>query len=190
MRNEQRYLLVVSGPSGIGKDTVVGNLIKNHEGIELSISATTRPPRPGETQGRLYYYMDVPEFERLIAEDAFVEYTNYAGNFYGTLKSEVDKRIKNGITCVLVIEVNGTANVRRMYPDCTTVFIVAPTMEEHERRLRARGSESEEVMAQRMAIAQEEMKMAGSYDFTLLNDDAERCAEELYQKLRQRQEEE
>ena len=190
MNKEQRHLLVVSGPSGIGKDTVVNNLIKNHEGIELAVSATTRPPRPGETQGRAYYYMDVPHFQEMIDQGEFVEYTNYAGNFYGTLKEEVNKRIRQGITCVLVIEVNGTANVRRVFPDCTTVFIVAPTMEEHERRLRARGSESEEVMAERMRIAQEEMKMADSYNYVLMNDDAERCAEELYQLLKKRQEDE
>lgn len=189
MSKSERYLLVVSGPSGIGKDTVVRHLIQNHEKIELATSATTRPPRPGEVEGRLYYYMQAPEFQKLVSEDAFVEYTSYAGNFYGTLKSEVYKRIENGITCVLVIEVNGTANVRRMFPDCTTVFIIAPSMEEHERRLRERGSETEDVMTQRMCIAQEEMKMAGSYNFVLMNDDAERCAEELYQVLRQRQEE-
>ena len=189
MNKEERHLLVVSGPSGIGKDTVVNSLIKQHKGIEQSISATTRPPRMGETQGRAYYYMDVPEFEHLVAEGAFVEHTTYAGNYYGTLKKEVDKRLAAGITCVLVIEVNGTANVKRMYPDCTTVFIVAPTMQEHERRLRARGSESEAVMAERMEIAKQEMKMADSYDFMLVNDDAQRCAEELYDILRKRQEE-
>ncbi len=190
MGNMERYLLVVSGPSGIGKDTVVRHLIEKHDKIELAASATTRPPRPGEEEGRLYYYMQAPQFHKLIDDGAFVEYTSYAGNFYGTLKSEVYKRIENGITCVLVIEVNGTANVRRMFPDCTTVFIIAPSMQEHERRLRARGSETEEVMAERMRIAEEEMKMSASYNFVLMNDDAGRCAEELYLLLRHRQEEE
>lgn len=188
MNKRERNLLVVSGPSGIGKDTVVKYLIENHSGIELAISATTRPPRKGETQGRAYYYMDEPGFLALVQEGAFVEHTCYAQNYYGTLKSEVEKRIKAGITCVLVIEVKGTENVRRMYPGCTTVFIVAPTLEEHQRRLRARGSESMEVIEERMEIAKEEMKMADSYNFVLMNDDAERCAQELYDVLQKRQE--
>ena len=183
---EQRHLLVISGPSGIGKDTVVKNLINAHEGIELSVSATTRAPRPGEKPGELYYYLSRQEFERRVEAGEFIEHTEYAGNLYGTLKNEVDKRIKKGITCVLVIEVHGAANVKTQYPDCTTVFIVAPDMAEHERRLRSRGSESEEVIAQRMAIAGEEMKMADDYDFRLVNDDACQCAQRLYDILQKR----
>lgn len=185
--NNQRNLLVVSGPSGIGKDTVVSQLVATHPGIELSISATTRPPRHYEKHGDHYFFLPKEEFERLVAEGEFVEHTLYAGNYYGTLKSEVDKRINNGVVCVLVIEVNGAANVKRMYPECTTVFIVAPDMAEHERRLRTRGSESEADMAERMRIAEQEMAKAGDYDFQLVNDDFKACAEALYDILVMRQ---
>lgn len=184
--NEQRYLLVVSGPSGIGKDTVVRCLMERHAGIELSVSATTRAPRPGEKQGELYYYMSREEFEQRIADDAFVEYTIYAGNYYGTLKSEVEKRIANGVVCVLVIEVTGAGNVKRLYPACTTVFVEAPDMEEHARRLRGRGSEDEAAMAERMRIAEKEMTYAGQYDYRLVNDVAADCAERLYGILQER----
>ncbi len=184
--DKQRNLLVVSGPSGIGKDTVVKHLIDAHAGIELSVSATTRKPRPGEADGQHYHFFSVEEFKRRVEANEFVEYTLYAGNFYGTLKSEVERRIERGLCCVLVIEVNGAGNVKRVYPGCTTVFIVAPTMAEHERRLRSRGSESEETMAERMLIAEWEMSMAGGYDFQLVNDDAVACAEDLYGILKLR----
>jgi guanylate kinase len=185
--NNERYLLVVSGPSGIGKDTVVKNLMDRHAGIELSVSATTRPPRGYEVDGEHYFFLPRRAFLRRVENGEFVEYTNYAGNYYGTLKSEVAKRITQGVTCVLVIEVNGSAAVKAMYPECTTVFVVAPGMAEHERRLRSRGSESEEVMAERMRIAEREMKMAGEYDFQLVNGDALACSEELYRILKMRQ---
>lgn len=185
--NKERNLLVVSGPSGIGKDTVVQFLIEGHKGIELSVSATTRPPRSYEVNGQHYFFYSVDAFLHKVEQGDFVEYTNYAGNYYGTLKSEVERRISNGITCVLVVEINGRAAVKAMYPDCTTVFIVAPDMAEHERRLRSRGSESEEVMAERMKIAEQEMLKADEYDFQLVNDDAKVCAEALYEILRKRQ---
>ncbi len=182
----QRYLMVVSGPSGIGKDTVVKHLIDKYDGVEKTVSATTRTPRDGEKNGEHYYYLSVEEFKSMIEEDAFVEHAVYAKNYYGTLKNEVQKRIENKIACILVIEINGAANVKSIYPDCTTVFIEAPSMEEHERRLRGRGSESEEVMAERMRIAEKEMQMADTYDFRLINDDAQECADRLYDVLQQR----
>lgn len=184
---EQRYLLVVSGPSGVGKDTVVRCLMNRHAGIEESISATTRAMREGEQDGQNYYYLTRDEFEEKIKQNAFVEYAEYAGNYYGTLKSEVDKRIKNGITCVLVIEVQGAADVKKIYPGCTTVFITAPSLEEHERRLRGRGTETEESISRRMEIAKTEMAMAKNYDFCVENDTAEACADKIYTILQQKQ---
>ncbi len=185
--NEQRRLLVVSGPSGIGKDTVVTHLKKQHTGIECSVSATTRPPRDYEVNGQHYYFLSREEFGQKVQDGEMVEYTEYAGNYYGTPKSEVEKRISSGVDCVLVIEVNGAAAIKRMYPECTTVFIEAPSMQEHERRLRKRGSESDEEIAQRMEIAQKEMALADEYDFRLVNDDVQRCVDELYDILKMRQ---
>ncbi len=185
--NSDRYLLVVSGPSGIGKDTVVEKLVAAHPGeIELSVSATTRPPRAYEVDGRHYFFISETDFLRRAGAGEMVECASYAGNYYGTLKAEVDKRLAAGIVCVLVIEINGAANVKKCYPDCTTVFIVAPSLAEHERRLRARGSECEKDIAERMRIAQWELKAADTYDFQLVNDDAAACAEELYAIVRKR----
>jgi len=184
--HEERNLLVVSGPSGIGKDTVVSYMIQNHPGIELAVSATTRPARDYEVDGVHYHFLSVPQFEQWVAEGKLVEYINYAGNYYGTPKCEVKKRIEKGIVCVLVIEVNGAANVKAMYPDCTTVFIIAPSMEEHERRLRSRATEDEAGMRERMRIAEGEMAMADTYDFQLVNDDPKACAERLFKIVESR----
>ncbi|MGD9559389.1 MAG: guanylate kinase [Oscillospiraceae bacterium] len=186
--NRQRYLVVVSGPSGIGKDTVVRRLMKKHPEIELSVSATTRPPRSYEVSGQHYYFLTLDAFKQCIEEGKLVEYANYAGNFYGTPRCEVERRIDNSTTCILVIEVNGAEKVKQVYPDCTTVFIIAPSMAEHERRLRQRATEDEAGMRQRMQIAQQEMAMADKYDFQLVNDDPDVCADELYEIICKRQE--
>lgn len=178
--NQERYLVVVSGPSGAGKDTVVRYMRGQHPEIEFSVSATTRAMRPGEQDGVDYHYMSAAEFERRIAAGEILEYTQYCGNYYGTPKSEVDRRIAAGHTVVLVIEVEGAANIKRVYPNATTVFIRPPSIEELERRLRARGTETEESIQRRLARAAEELKLAGGYDAQVLNDTVERCAEELY----------
>lgn len=185
--NEQRYLLVVSGPSGSGKDTVVRKLMAEHPDIQLSVSATTRPPRQGEVDGVDYNFVTKEQFEQYIRQDKLLEYTCYVDNYYGTPKSEVDKRIQNGVTCVLVIEVEGAANVRRQYPGCTMVFIQPPSLEELACRLRKRGTECEERMAKRLQRAQEEMTHAGEYDYQLVNTDYNTCAQELYNILQARQ---
>ena len=134
--NEQRRLLVVSGPSGAGKDTVVKYLMEAHPEIEISVSATTRAMRPGEAEGVNYYYMTNAQFEEKLARGEILEHVNYCGKYYGTPKSEVDRRIAAGTTVVLVIEVVGAANIKRMYPESTLVFILPPSMEELAARLR------------------------------------------------------
>lgn len=120
--NEQRRLLVVSGPSGAGKDTVVKYLMEAHPEIEISVSATTRAMRPGEEEGVNYYYMTNAQFEEKLARGEILEHVNYCGKYYGTPKSEVDRRIAAGTTVVLVIEVVGAANIKRMYPESTLVI--------------------------------------------------------------------
>ncbi len=185
--NDNRFLLVVSGPSGCGKDTVVRDLIEHHTNIELAVSATTRPPRDDEQDGVDYFFITREDFEARISRGEFAEHTQYVSNYYGTLKSQITSRISRGVTCVLVIEVEGAANIRALYPGCTTVFVLPPSMEELERRLRSRGTEAEERLIRRLLRAREEMELVGMYDFHVFNDDAHRCAEEIFEILTKRQ---
>lgn len=185
--NKDRYLLVISGPSGSGKDSVVARLMARHPGMECSVSATTRAPRPGEEEGVHYFFLTKEQFEGHIQNGELLEYASYVGNYYGTLKSQVDSRLARGVTCILVIEVEGAANVKRNYPGCTTVFIQPPSEAELERRLRGRGTECEERVQKRLRRAREEMAQADSYDFVLVNDELDGCAEALYEILQKRQ---
>ena len=186
MNNEQ-YLVVVSGPSGSGKDTVVSRLMAQHPEIEISVSATTRDKRPGEQEGVNYYYLTVPAFEQKIADGEILEYTQYCGNYYGTPKSEVDRRIAAHTTVILVIEVVGAANIKRLYPGATTIFIQPPSYAELEERLRGRGTESEQAIQSRLARAAEEMSYATDYDEVVVNDDVDRCADEIYRLIQEHQ---
>lgn len=178
--NNGEHLIVLSGPSGSGKDTVVGELCRRYPQVEHSVSATTRAMRPGEVQGVNYHYMTNPEFEEKIARGEILEHTCYCGNYYGTPKSEVDNRINAGIDVVLVIEVEGAANIRRLYPDAKLVFVTPPCFAELERRLRSRGTETEESIAHRLSRAKEEMSHEKEYDYRLVNDSMEQCVDDLY----------
>ena len=145
--------------------------------------------RPGEAEGVNYYYMTNAQFEEKLARGEILEHVNYCGKYYGTPKSEVDRRIAAGTTVVLVIEVVGAANIKRMYPESTLVFILPPSMEELAARLRGRGTEDEAAVQKRLARAEEELREKDAYDFAIVNDDARRCADELYEILRARQSE-
>lgn len=186
--NKERYLLVLSGPSGTGKDTVINRLMELHDNIELSVSATTREMRDGEQEGVNYYYKSIPEFQKMLQDGQIVEYTQYCDNYYGTPKTEVETRMAQKKTVVLVIEVEGGHNVKRMYPECTTVFVNAPSFEELERRLRSRATDSEEAIQKRLAKARKEIEDSADYDFHIINDKLDDCVEELYQILMRRQE--
>ncbi len=186
MMNKQRNLLVVSGPSGAGKDTVVSRMRERHPEIEISVSATTRAPRPGEQDGVNYYYMTKEQFESKIEQCEMLEHVQYCDKYYGTPKSEVDKRLDAGIPVVLVIEVIGAANIKKMYPESTLVFIAPPSMQELRSRLCQRGTETAEKIECRMKCAQEEMKHAQEYDFRVVNENVDECAEEIYAILNQR----
>ena len=183
MKNE-KYLFVVSGPSGVGKDSVVKKLRENHPEIAKTVSATTRAPRPGEQEGVDYYYRTEDEFRKLLAEDQIVEHNFYNKNYYGTLRSEVNRHLDAGRMVVLVIDVHGAANIKRMYPDANTIFLLPPSIEELERRLRGRGTEDEASVERRLDEARNELSIKDTYDQQLVNRDVDTCAEELYQMMR------
>lgn len=171
-------LIVVSGPSGCGKGTILGS-ITDKLGISYSVSATTREMRDGEADGVNYHYMTKERFEQLIAEDKVLEYTTYCGNYYGTLRDEVDSRREQGQDVLLEIEVEGAANVRRLCPDAISIFIAPPSVQELERRLRKRGTETEEVIAERVAQAEREIRCASEYDYIIINGDLEKAVNDV-----------
>ena len=181
-----KYLFVVSGAAGTGKDSVVSALRKAHPEIEKTVSATTRAPRPGEQEGVDYYYRTQEQFQQLIENDQVVEHNFYNGNYYGTLRAEVDKRLAAQKVVVLVIDVHGAENIRRMFPGATTVFLLPPSVEELERRLRGRGTETEESIQERLATARQELAQQDKFTLKLVNDQVDTCADALYQAICQR----
>ena len=178
MENE-KYLFVVSGAAGTGKDSVVSALRKAHPEIEKTVSATTRSPRPGEQEGVDYYYRTKEPFQQLIDQDEVVEHNFFNGNYYGTLKEEVNKRLNAGKLVVMVIDVHGAANIRRMYPGATTIFLLPPSTQELERRLRGRHTDDEQKICERLAQARRECALAYTYDYVVINDDPDVAAKEL-----------
>ena len=171
-----KYLFVVSGAAGTGKDSVVKALREAHPEIEKTVSATTRAPRPGEQEGVDYYYRTREQFQ----------HNFYNGNYYGTLREEVDKRLAARKVVVLVIDVHGAANIRRMFPGATTVFLLPPSVEELERRLRGRGTETEDSIQERLATARQELAQQDKFTLKLVNDQVDTCADALYQAICQR----
>ena len=181
-----KYLFVVSGAAGTGKDSAVKALREAHPEIEKTVSATTRAPRPGEQEGVDYYYRTREQFQQLIENDQVVEHNFYNGNYYGTLREEVDKRLAARKVVVLVIDVHGAANIRRMFPGATTVFLLPPSVEELERRLRGRGTETEDSIQERLATARQELAQQDKFTLKLVNDQVDTCADALYQAICQR----
>ena len=173
-------LVVVSGFSGAGKGTLMSKLIDEHDDYALSISATTRKPRGSEVDGREYFFITEDEFEKLIKEDALIEYAKYVSHYYGTPLDYVESQLANGKDVILEIEIQGALKIKDKFPDTLMLFVVPPSIEELEKRLVERGTESDEVINSRIERAVEEAKGMSGYDYILVNDDIEVCAKEMH----------
>ena len=177
-------LIVISGASGVGKGTVVKAMMAQRQDLFFSVSATTRPPRPGEVDGQDYYFVTRETFEAMIARGDMLEYDEHAKNYYGTPKAQVEEKQKMGHV-LLDIEPNGARNVKNNYPEAVLIFIMPPSVEELERRLRGRNDTPEDQIAIRMERAKWEMDQRSWYDRVVVNDNAERCAQEILKLIDQ-----
>ena len=173
-------LIVLSGFSGAGKGTAMKRLMEKYDDYALSISATTRNPREGEVDGREYFFKATEEFEKMIAQDELIEYARYVNHYYGTPRSYVEEQLENGKDVILEIEIQGALKVKEKFPDTLLVFITPPSAKELRRRLIGRGTESMEVIEQRLARAKEEAEGIDDYDCLIVNDDLESCVDELH----------
>jgi guanylate kinase len=177
-------LFVLSSPSGAGKSTIARMLLENDDGISMSVSATTRPRRPGEVDGRDYHFVSTERFEDMVAAGEFLEWAHVFGHRYGTLKSEVVKAIEGGRDVLLDIDWQGTQQLKQVDPDIVRVFILPPSMKELERRLTRRGTDSAEVIRRRMDRAAAEISHWAEYDYVLINNDAEKCRDLVHTILK------
>ncbi len=180
--NEGR-LIVLTGPSGVGKGTLLKHLCQRHPNLQVSVSLTTRAPRPGEIPGQSYIFVTQSAFQAAIQAHELLEWAEYAGNYYGTPRQPVEQALQQGKWVILEIEVVGARQIRQNFPQAQLVFICPPTWETLEQRLRQRGQDSETAMQKRLARAQEELQAASEFDVQVVNDDLERAISELEMHL-------
>jgi guanylate kinase len=177
-------VFVITGPSGVGKGTLIRGLLDRVPGLELSVSATTRKPRPGERDGVDYHFMSDAEFDRHVAAGDFVEHASYSGNRYGTVRSELDRRLRAGVPVVLEIEVQGARQVREALPEAVAVFIAPPSVEALGARLIGRGTDATDQIARRLRTAEQELEAQPEFAHVVVNDRVEQATEELEQIVR------
>lgn len=173
-------LIVVSGFSGAGKGTLMKKLLETYDTYALSVSMTTRKPREGERDGIEYFFSTKEDFEKKIAENGLIEYAKYCDNYYGTPKAYVEEQLKAGKDVILEIEIQGALKVKKQFPEALLLFVTPPSIAELERRLAGRGTETADVIRQRLLRAGEEAQGIEEYDFLVINDDLERCVEEIH----------
>jgi guanylate kinase len=176
---DKGLLVVLSAPAGCGKDTVLAEVKKADSNVKQSISMTTRLPREGEQDGVDYYFTSVSDFENKISENGFLEYVKYGVNYYGTPKKAIEEMVNSGKTVILKIEVEGAGNVRKIYPDAVSIFIMPPSFTELSRRLKNRGTETHEDICRRLKIAEDEMQRAKEYNYIVINDDLSVCVNDV-----------
>ena len=178
--NKEGILIVVSGFSGAGKGTIMKALLERYDNYALSISATTRNPRPGEEEGKAYFFKTTEEFEKMIAKDDLIEYAEYVGNYYGTPKAYVEEQLRAGKDVILEIEIQGALKVKEKFPNTLLLFVTPPSAEELRKRLEGRGTETQEVIDGRMKRAIEEAEYMDQYDYLVVNDELDVCVEEMH----------
>ncbi|HEY9692891.1 MAG TPA: guanylate kinase [Oculatellaceae cyanobacterium] len=172
--NDQKVegrLIVLTGPSGVGKGTLLRSLVQSHSELYLSVSATTRAPRPKEINGKNYYFVSRLEFEQMLKADELLEWAEYAGNYYGTPRQQVEEKIQQGKWVILEIELEGARQIAKSFPSALKIFILPPSFTELEKRMRGRGQDAEEAIAKRLSHAKTEIAAADEFDLQIINDD-------------------
>ncbi|MEM9135900.1 MAG: guanylate kinase [Cyanobacteria bacterium P01_F01_bin.42] len=180
-KNQRKHgrLIVVTGPSGVGKGTLLNAIFQSHPDLHFSVSATTRPPRPNEIEGQHYYFLTPEIFENKVQRSEFLEWATFAGNCYGTPKEPILKQVEKGTTVILEIELEGARQVRKTAPEAIQIFILPPSIDELESRIRSRAQDEPEAIARRLDRAKVEIAAASEFDYTITNDDLESATLEL-----------